>query len=130
MVERDQSGGSKQPPYKAEKTTTEKGRAGEDVAVLALERLGYSVVERNARTKGGEIDVVAWDGPVLCFIEVRRRKKIEDALLSINARKQQPIVRAATAWLTRLEPLPVCRFDVVVLAHPEVHVVRGAFEAS
>jgi putative endonuclease len=114
----------------AEKTTTEKGRAGEDIAVLTLERMGYAVVERNARVAGVEVDVVAWDGPVLCFIEVRRRKSIEVAMESVSEKKRRRLVLAATAWIARLSPVPPCRFDVVVLAARDVRVLRGAFEAS
>lgn len=115
-------------------TTTSKGRAGEDLAVLHLERAGYVVVGRNVRAGGGEIDVIARDGDVLCFVEVRRRKRIDDALSSVNARKQARVAKAAAAFLAAQArsgvAVPMCRFDVVVIAGDRVDLVRGAFEAT
>lgn len=110
-------------------STTARGRAGEDRAVLHLEREGYVVLARNVRTKGGELDVVAKDGEVLCFIEVRRRDKAEDALLSIDRKKQAQVARAAAAYLGTLSSIPRCRFDVVVVAGERCDLVRNAFEA-
>lgn len=97
--------------------------------MLHLERQGYVIVGRNVRTKGGELDVVARDGDVLCFIEVRRRDKAEDALFSIDAKKQARVTRAARAYLGTLTSIPRCRFDVVVVARDRCDLVRGAFEA-
>ena len=117
-----------------EATTTSKGRAGEDRAVLHLVRLGYAIVGRNVRVGGGELDIVATDGSVLCFVEVRARKRIEDALLSVNAKKQAKLTAAAAAFLAGHvaagAPLPACRFDVVVIAGNRIELVRGAFEAT
>lgn len=112
-------------------TTTSKGRAGEDLAVLHLERVGYVIVGRNVRAGGGEIDVVARDGEVLCFVEVRRRKRTDDALASVNGKKQARVVKAAAAYLAGMAgATPMCRFDVVVVAGDRVDLVRGAFEAT
>ena len=115
-------------------TTTSKGRAGEDLAVLHLERVGYVIVGRNVRAGGGEIDVVARDGEVLCFVEVRRRKRTDDALSSVNERKQARVAKAAAAFLIRHvaagAPLPMCRFDVVAIAGDRVDLVRNAFQAT
>jgi putative endonuclease len=111
-------------------TTTAKGRNGEDLAVLHLAREGYVVVGRNVRTAGGELDVVAMDGDVLCFVEVRRRGRIDDALLSIDKKKQARLTRAAGAYLARLPQVPRCRFDVVVVAGERVRLLRNAFEAA
>ena len=116
------------------KSTTAKGRDGEDVACLHLERLGYDIVGRNVRTKGGELDVVARDGEILCFVEVRRRAQTGDALLSIDERKQARLVRAALAYLATLSAgggrVPYCRFDVVTVAGTTVDVLRNAFTPS
>jgi putative endonuclease len=120
------------------RTTTETGRRSEDLAVLHLVREGYVVLGRNVRTKGGELDIVATDGELLCFVEVRRRAQTADALRSIDARKRARLVRAAAAYLRdELPPgraAPRCRFDVVVVhrtaAAERVELVRGAFEAE
>jgi putative endonuclease len=114
-------------------TTTSKGRAGEDLAVLFLERTGYAIVGRNVRAGGYEIDVIARDGDVLCFVEVRRRKRTDDALASVDGKKQARVARAASAYLAKSfgpAAMPRCRFDVVVIAANRVDLVRGAFEAT
>lgn len=111
-------------------STTHRGRAGEDIAVLHLKREGYTVLERNVRCAGAEIDIVAREGDLLCFVEVRRRTRRGDALESVDARKQARIARAALAYLQRLSPTPRCRFDVVAVSHGRAHLVRAAFEAA
>lgn len=111
-------------------SSTAKGRAGEDLAVAHLERVGYVVLARNVRAAGAEIDIVAQEGPLVCFVEVRRRRRALDALVSVDAKKQRRLVRAATAWLAQQRVLPRCRFDVLVVSAAGVELVRGAFEAT
>jgi putative endonuclease len=111
-------------------TTTAKGRAGEDRAVLHLEREGYVIVGRNVRAGHDEIDVVAKDGETLCFIEVRRRARTVDAMVSITAQKRSRIVRCASAYIAKMQPAPTCRFDVVLVQAEGCTVVKGAFEAT
>jgi len=50
-----------------------RGRAAEDAAVALLERNGYRIVARNVRLPGGEIDVIARDGSIVVFVEVKAR---------------------------------------------------------
>ena len=54
-------------------TTIATGAANEDVAETYLRRRGYRIIERNFKTKIGELDIIARDGGVLCFVEVRSR---------------------------------------------------------
>lgn len=112
------------------KTTTAKGRRGEDLAVIHLEREGYVILGRNVRTSGGEIDIVAQDGKVLCFVEVRTRARASSALESVDTRKRARIVRAAVAYLHALSSSPPCRFDVIAVSGGRVHLVQNAFEAT
>lgn len=49
------------------------GNKGEEMAAKYLENKGYSVIERNFRTRFGEIDIVCWDGPILVFVEVKTK---------------------------------------------------------
>jgi putative endonuclease len=98
------------------------GRAAED---LVAERLGeacWELVERNARTRHGELDIVALDGSTLVFIEVKAgregaRSGPERPILAIGPRKQRRIRRLATAWMAeRRRHLPgyaEIRFDAV-----------------
>lgn len=50
------------------------GRWGENVAAVRLEATGYTIVERNWRCRGGEIDIVARDGETVVFVEVKTRR--------------------------------------------------------
>ncbi len=77
------------------------GRWGEDLAVSYLEKEGYSIIERNFRTRYGEVDVVASKGGQVIFIEVRT--KSSDAYggpeESITARKREHLMLAAQEYL-------------------------------
>ena len=115
-------------------TTTEVGRLGEDAASAFLLAEGYRIEERNAYRARGEIDIVAFDGPTLCFIEVRARSDdaFGGALASIGAAKRRHLVRAASVLLQRYQDPPRARFDVVVvdLSTMACTLHRAAFTAD
>ena len=114
----------------------ELGRAGEELAAEHLERLGYRVLERNFRTRWGELDIVAFDGRTLCFIEVktRRRRRApgayaeadEPPVVAITPRKRFRVRRMAGSWLAERRERPWAReirFDaigVVLGSHQEL----------
>ena len=113
------------------------GRRGETLAYWYLRRRGYVVVARNepSRGAGGELDIVAWDGPVLAFVEVKSRLTPaqvppEDA---VTPGQRQRIVQAAEAYLRRLPWRPAgYRFDVVSVSWEprsgcQVRLVKDAF---
>ena len=114
------------------------GRRGERLAKQFLASHGYVIDEMNVRFPVGEIDVVAWDGQALCFVEVRSASSNEwgGALESIGNRKRRHLIRAARWYLTRLRSLPEeIRFDVVAVDWsgpdaPRIELIRGAFEAN
>ena len=109
------------------------GQEAEDAAARYLERQGLVIVHRNYRTRLGEIDLVARDGPVLVFVEVRRRapSRFGGAAASITNAKRRRIVAAARHFLLRLGREPRCRFDVVALEGCEIgQWLRGAFDAA
>jgi putative endonuclease len=100
------------------------GARGEELAARHLEARGYQVVERNFRTRYGELDVVARAGRFLVFCEVKTRivraEPGEDVLgpfAAIGARKQRQVRAMAREWLTqgRLEGPrpPELRFDAI-----------------
>jgi putative endonuclease len=93
------------------------GAAAEALAARFLAQHGLTIVERNWRWRGGEIDLVARDGETLVFVEVRLRRGGEfgGAAASITAAKQARIVTAAGLYLARLPRTPPCRFDAVLL---------------
>jgi putative endonuclease len=96
----------------------DQGRLGEDEAVEYLAKKGYSIVTRNYRFGRGEIDIIAQDGEILVFVEVKARRSSsygepEDA---VTGPKQKQIRKTAEGYLFEysIEGVP-CRFDVVAI---------------
>ena len=113
------------------------GEYGEKVAKAKLIANGRKVLYQNFRgPKGGEIDIVARDGDILSFVEVKTRKKYPNRrpLDAVDKNKQELIKRGARAWLSLLKETDfVWRFDVVEVEltegeKPEVTVINGAFD--
>ena len=112
------------------------GSRGEEAAALYLVRHGYKILERNFRVPTGEIDIVAGQGDILVFAEVktRRTERCGFPAQAVNYHKQQKIIQTAKWFLRQrhLEECP-CRFDVLeVYAHGDTCHIRhiiGAFEA-
>ena len=86
----------------------ELGRAGEELACEHLVRLGFRVLARNVRMRGGEIDVIAFDGRTLVFAEVKccrapargaRPDEARTPLERLGARQRARLRRLAAAWL-------------------------------
>lgn len=117
----------------------ELGKSGEDLAVETLERAGYEIIDRRYRSRHGEIDIIARDGEVLVFVEVRRRMVADcgSAAESVTPAKQRKVIRMAVDYLARAglwETCPV-RFDVVAIDDgmgrpPRITLYRAAFDAS
>jgi putative endonuclease len=80
------------------------GRAAEDLVAARLAAAGWEIVQRNARTRFGELDVVALAGGTLVFLEVKAGREGSDfgperPILAIGLRKQRQVRRLATAWM-------------------------------
>ncbi len=109
---------SKNSYNKKEKTAVSIGALGEEAAALALKKRGYKIIERNYRSKMGEIDIIAKDGEYTCFVEVRLRKTntFGSPADSINEGKRNRIIK--TAQLYSIEK-GICdtpmRFDAVLI---------------
>lgn len=87
------------------------GIAGEDAAFFFLRRKGYVVVARRWSSGGrpGDIDLIAWQGPVLCFIEVKTRtaQDMTPAEAAVDRHKRYTLRRLATQYLRQLpKPYP------------------------
>ena len=113
------------------------GKMGEDAAVAEIERRGYAVLERRYRTRHGEIDIVAEDGDVVVFIEVKVRATAErgTAAEAVTIQKQRKLVAMATDYLSRRRLTHRrCRVDVVAIdgvgEGSRITLYRGAFDAS
>src|SRR5262245_18608929 len=111
------------------------GAYGERVAVRALEDAGYAILDRNWRSRAGELDVVAMRGGVVVFVEVkcRRTASYGPPSLALMPTKITHLRAAAVAWLAAhcLEDAAV-RFDVISVLRPFtgpalVEHVEGAF---
>jgi putative endonuclease len=105
-----------------------RGRLGESAALALVEREGYRIVDTNVRLGRsvgviGEIDIVAWDGPTLCFIEVKTRRGTPGRVFpgeAVTAAKQRQIANLALAYANRCGLLSddaeiALRFDVVLV---------------
>ena len=96
------------------------GRKGEDLAHRYLRSLGFHILSRNYRVQdgGGEIDIIAKDGKVLVFVEVKSRRSSEFGTpdRAIDTEKQRRIVRAARSYALRTgADWSQVRFDVITI---------------
>ena len=94
------------------------GRVGERLAREHLERLGYSVVAANYRTRFGELDLIVCDETWLVFVEVKTRRTgaLESSLQAVSPEKCRRVRKMAAAWLVEAPERPrsrELRFDVV-----------------
>ena len=94
------------------------GTLGEEAAVKALIKKGYKIIERNYRSKTGEIDIIAKDGDYTCFVEVRLRKNNEfgSPAETIGEAKCRRIINTAKIYAVskHIYDSPM-RFDVVLI---------------
>lgn len=106
------------------------GRRAEERALKYLAEKGYTIIERNFRGGGGEIDLVALDGDVVVFVEVRYRRvgSWETPEESISLRKQSRLWNAAEYFLAEVigEAKPA-RFDVIAIRGEDIRHYRDAF---
>jgi putative endonuclease len=110
----------------------QQGFDAEARAEALLAGRGLSLVERNVRFRGGEIDLVMRDGAHWVFVEVRSRADLRwgGAAASVDARKQRRLALAARLFLMRRfgdSAWPACRFDVVAFEAGVPRWIRGAF---
>ncbi len=117
------------------------GRAAEDLVAARLAESGWAIVERNARTRFGELDIVARDGSTLVFVEVKAGRENsafgpERPILGVDRRKQQQVRRLATAWMGERRDVPYyaeIRFDAIGVTFDRtgrtvgVEHIEGAF---
>jgi putative endonuclease len=114
------------------------GQAGESAAEAYLRRKGYRILARNMRSSLGELDLVAEDGQVLVFVEVKARRTdvFGGAIHAVHHRKQEKLIQLAAQYLARHHIKDrLCRFDVVLLqglnaVAPQIEHIQNAFEVS
>ena len=112
------------------------GQAAENIAADFLRAKGLEILERNYLRRLGELDIVARDGDVLVVAEVRTRasNRYGGAAASVDPRKQQRIIRAASQLLQQRKDLARLRvrFDVIVVSNiasemPAIDWIQHAF---
>lgn len=118
-------------------TTRSTGQHYEDIASTRLQAAGLRLIERNANSRHGEIDLIMRDGETLVFVEVRYRRSARsgDGLDSVGPSKRTKLIRAASLWLAAHpeHARRASRFDVVALTgasdSPSLEWVKSAFDA-
>lgn len=114
-------------------------RRGEMEAYFYLRERGYRVVAKNFRAPQdrGEIDLIAWDHGVLCFVEVKTHSQpgLVPPEIAVDNAKKQHILSVARRYVRRLpgSTAPACRFDIVSVIllddtrQPTIRLYKGAF---
>ncbi len=115
------------------------GNRGEEESARFLGKQGFAILDRNVRSRFGEIDLVARDGPTLVFVEVKARRegKGDPPEVGVTSGKQRRLGRLAQQYLKwkRLAEIR-CRFDVVAITlddEDRVKTIRhlpAAFEVA
>ena len=107
-----------------------KGDIGENIAKNYLNAKGYKIIKVNFKNTIGEIDIIAYDGDVLVFVEVKYRRTSTFGLPreAVNYNKQKKIKLVATSYIKkyRLFSTP-CRFDVIEILADEITHIENAF---
>jgi putative endonuclease len=120
---------------KSAPVNTAHGSRGEDLAHRLLRAQGFTIVARNYRppSGNGEIDLVAWDGPTLAFVEVKTRSREDFGApeAAVDEEKRRFLYRAARDYARRAGvEWEQTRFDVVSIVltdPPKVELMKDAF---
>jgi putative endonuclease len=110
------------------------GEKGEELAAAHLSEQGYRVLERNYSYLMGEIDIIAMDGDILVFVEVKTRSFADDGppILAVNDRKQRLLQKTAERFIVQNKlRRPRIRYDIVSIVMgrgaPKIEIHKNAF---
>lgn len=109
------------------------GLRAETLATLWLRAQLFTILDRNYRVQGGEIDIVAQRGHLIVFAEVKARADLETAALAITPQKQRRIQRAVHHWLARHPRSTGCalRADAILIAPGQLpRRIAGVFDLT
>lgn len=116
------------------------GRHGEEDAYFYLRKHGYVMVARNYRSPRcrGEIDLIAWDRDVLCFIEVKTRTThdVKPAEAAVDWHKRREVAEVSREYRRKLPPSCQWRFDIVSVyyesntSRPHIELFQNASLAA
>jgi putative endonuclease len=108
------------------------GKKGEMLAVAFLENLGWQVLEKNWRHKRSEIDIIAREGEILVFVEVKAKSytAFGEPEASVDDRKAAKIMEGAEEYIFSTDWHGDIRFDVIAITlgpHPDIQHFPDAF---
>lgn len=114
------------------------GKYGEEIAVAYLKGLKYAVLERNYRCKCGELDIIARDGKIFVFVEVKTRRNVSygPPQLSVTHFKQRQISKASLVYMSSTKNENAsARFDVIAIClrgheKPSIEHIKNAFDLN
>jgi putative endonuclease len=114
------------------------GKKSEEMAAQFLLSRGYRILERNYRTPRGELDLIAQDGEVLVFVEVKARRgaSFGEPQWAVNEKKRQHLIKASLFYLSRKRIRSrYCRFDLVVIqegrdGQTQIDLLRNVIEVE
>ena len=112
------------------------GRRSEIEGADYLRSLGFRIVASGYRIPEGEVDLVAWDGDILVFVEVKARHSEDPPEDAVGFRKQQRVIRAAHSYIARYRHQDRSyRFDILAISEfagrdPIYRLLRDAFRES
>ncbi len=104
------------------------GAEAEDRAAAHLLEQGYTIVTRRFKARRGEIDIIAYDGDTLVFVEVKFRKGVEQPELAVDDRKLELLYESAQEYLSKsdIDPSDV-RLDVIAIDDRGLRHLKNAF---
>lgn len=115
------------------KTNHAIGLQAEDMAAEYLVAEGFDILEHRYKTKYGEIDLIVEKNNILCFVEVKTRQKLENALSSVNFKTRRRIEQSALFYISENPEIQnkSMRFDVIAIAKPfQITHLDNAWEAG
>lgn len=110
------------------------GQQNEDLALTYLQQQGLTLIQRNYRSRLGEIDLVMKDREHVVFVEVRYRSttKFGGALASVDRRKQSKLIKCAQQYIANTSSQQNFRFDVIAISpssgQHEIQWITNAFD--
>lgn len=112
---------------------TKSGQKGEDLAVEFLKRNGYQIIKRNFRIRGGEIDIIAMNGPTLVHVEVKTRysNRFGTAREAVSPWKIKSLLKSAQfynqkiKWGNRPYRLDLVAIDYTDSPHAQIEIIKN-----
>jgi len=101
-----------------------KGKDFEDLACRYLSELGYSILFRNFRCRYGEIDIIALDGDVVVFVEVKGTNSPLEPAERINFKKLKRIYKCIDEFLSK-NPAQACRVDAIIVKDRQIQHLKN-----